>query len=41
VMEELLARTREVAPMPDKPAVRATYPAGGFTSLAVWVERCS
>jgi len=41
VMEELLARTRAFALVPDKPPVRATYPAGGFTSLALWVERCS
>ncbi len=41
VMEELLARTREVALLPDEPAVRATYPAGGFTSVPLRVERCS
>lgn len=41
VMEELLARTSQIALVPERPPVRATYPTGGFTSLALWVERCS
>jgi len=41
VMEELLARTSAFGLMPDKAPVRATYPAGGFTSLALWIERSS
>lgn len=39
VMEELLARTRRIAPVPGKPPVRAMYPASGFASLPLWIER--
>jgi cytochrome P450 len=41
VMEELLARTGQVALVPDRPPVRATYPASGFAPLPLWVVRCS
>jgi hypothetical protein len=41
VMEELLARTGQIALVPDRPPVRATYPASGFISLSLRVQRCS
>nr|WP_201861239.1 cytochrome P450 [Microvirga soli] len=41
VMEELLARTGQIALVPDRPPVRATYPASGFTALPLRVVRCS
>jgi len=40
VMEELLARTDRVALVSERPPVRAVYPAGGFSSLALWIDRC-
>jgi cytochrome P450 len=40
VMEELLACTRGMALVPEKPPVRATYPAGGFSSLPLRIDRC-
>lgn len=33
VMEELLAASHEIAPVPGKPAARASYPVGGFTAI--------
>jgi cytochrome P450 len=38
IMEELLARTRQIAFLPDKPPVRATYPASGFSSLPLLIQ---
>ena len=38
IMEELLARTRQIALVPGKPPVRAIYPASGFSSLPLWVH---
>ena len=40
VMEELLARTDRIALVSERPPVRAVYPAGGFSSLALWIDRC-
>ncbi|MFC1460508.1 cytochrome P450 [Microvirga arabica] len=40
-MEKLLAHTREIALVPDRPPVRASYPASGFSSLPLWIDRCS
>lgn len=39
LLEELLARTRQLAPLPDRPAVRARYPAGGYSSIPLSVRR--
>lgn len=36
-IEELLARTRGVAAVPEKPATLAVYPAGGFATLPLRV----
>jgi cytochrome P450 len=41
VMEELLAHTREIAPVPGMGAVNAMYPAGGFSSLPLRVVPAS
>ncbi|WP_445500683.1 cytochrome P450 [Microvirga sp. G4-2] len=41
VVEELLARTRRIALVLERPPVRAMYPAGGFSSLALRIDRCS
>ncbi len=41
VMEELLARTRRISLVQERPPVHATYPAGGFSSLPVRIDRCS
>jgi cytochrome P450 len=38
LMEELLARTRRIALVPGKPAVKAMYPASGFSALPLWVD---
>ena len=38
LIEELLARTRQIALVPGKPPVRAVYPASGFSSLPLWVH---
>lgn len=37
-MEELLAGTRAIAPMPGRAPVRASYPASGFSSLPLWIS---
>lgn len=39
VMQALLAGTRRIAPAPGKTPVRAQYPASGFSSLPLRVER--
>jgi cytochrome P450 len=41
VMEELLARTDWIALVSERPPVQAVYPAGGLSSLTVWLDRCS
>lgn len=38
VLEELLARTRGIALVPDKPPVKAMYPASGFSSLPLRID---
>jgi cytochrome P450 len=38
VMEELLAHTRRIALVPDKPPVKAMYPASGLSSLPLRVD---
>ena len=37
-LEELLARTSRLAIVPDKPPIRATYPASGFSSLPLSIH---
>jgi hypothetical protein len=37
-MEELLARTGEIATVPEKPATLAVYPASGFVSLPLHIR---
>lgn len=39
VMETLLARTRRISLVEGQAPVRAIYPAGGFASLPLWIER--
>lgn len=39
VVEELLRRVRNIATVPGKEPVNAVYPAGGFSSLPLWIER--
>lgn len=39
IMEELLARTSQIALVPGEESVRAVYPASGFSSLPLWIER--
>lgn len=39
VMEELLKHTSQIAPIADKGAVNAHFPAGGFSSLPLWVRK--
>lgn len=39
MMEELLTRTRRMTLMPENPPVRAIYPAGGFASVPIRIER--
>jgi len=39
VMEELLARTNRIALVPENRPVRAAYPASGFASLPLRIER--
>ena len=41
VMEELLAHTCAFALVPERPPVRAIYPASGFSSLALRINRYS
>jgi hypothetical protein len=36
--EELLARTLRITRPQDKSAVRAVYPAGGYSSVPLWIE---
>lgn len=38
-MEALLAHTRHLSLVPDKPPVRAKYPAGGYSAVPVRVRR--
>jgi cytochrome P450 len=38
IMEELLARTREIALVPGEPPVKAMYPASGFSALPLWIH---
>lgn len=38
VMEELLERTGHIGLVPGKEPVQATYPAGGFSSLPMWIR---
>lgn len=37
-MEELLARTTRIAPIPGKPPAGATYPASGFDTLPLFIR---
>ena len=37
-LEELLARTREIATVPEKPAELAVYPASGYATLPLRVR---
>lgn len=37
-MEELLARTTRIQPVPDKPPTRAVYPASGFATLSLRIR---
>lgn len=39
LVEELLRRVRNIATVPGKEPVNAVYPAGGFSSLPLWIER--
>jgi cytochrome P450 len=39
LMEELLGRTSQIAMVPGKVSVRAGYPASGFSSLPLWIQR--
>lgn len=37
--EELLRRVRNIATVPGKKPVNAVYPAGGFSSVPLWIDR--
>jgi len=37
-MEELLRRTRDIAPAPGRQPVLAAYPASGFSALPVQIR---
>jgi cytochrome P450 len=39
VMEEILDGSRQIAPVANRPPVRATYPAGGFEAVPLWILR--
>lgn len=39
LMEALLSGTRRIAMVLDKAPARACYPAGGFSSLPLWIEK--
>lgn len=39
LMEALLARTSRIALVRDKEPVKAVYPASGFSSLPLWIQR--
>jgi cytochrome P450 len=39
ILEELLAQTSRIAPVPGKQPVNAQYPTGGFSTLPLWIER--
>lgn len=39
LVEELLAGTREITPVPDKTPLKAVYPASGFTTLPLRITR--
>jgi cytochrome P450 len=39
VLEELLGRTRRIAPVEGKPPTRAVYPGSGFTTLPLHIHR--
>jgi cytochrome P450 len=38
LIEELLARTSKIEPVPDKPATGAVYPASGFAALSLRIR---
>jgi cytochrome P450 len=38
IMEALLAATIEIAPLPERPAVRARFPAGGYSEVPVSIR---
>lgn len=38
-LEALLETTRELSLVPDRPPVRARYPAGGYARMPIWVSR--
>ncbi|WP_250148363.1 cytochrome P450 [Halomonas jincaotanensis] len=38
-MEALLDATRHMGPLPERPAVRAHYPAGGYSEVPLHVRR--
>ena len=37
-MEELLARTTQIDPIPDRPPTGASYPASGFATLPMRIR---
>ena len=39
VLEALLGQTRRIGPIAGKPPVRAAYPASGYTSVPLWIEK--
>ncbi|MEO6958910.1 MAG: cytochrome P450 [Burkholderiaceae bacterium] len=39
VMEELLKRTHRITPIADKATVNAHFPASGFSSLPLWIQK--
>ena len=41
VMEELLAATPSIRPVPGRPAIHAMYPASGLASLPLRLQRAS
>ena len=41
VMEALLGQTRRIATVEGRPPERASYPASGYTSVPLWIEKTS
>ncbi|MBS0553295.1 MAG: cytochrome P450, partial [Proteobacteria bacterium] len=39
VMEALLGQTRRIGTLEDRPPLRASYPASGYASLPLWIEK--
>lgn len=41
MMEELLARTTQIAPLPERPPTKAKYPASGYSQLSLSIRQAN